>query len=337
MKGQEWIKEKRSDLYSFIRRNADRPFLLLCHHNADPDALGSAIALSGFLLHLGIDQVRIGVAQSVASYSKPLTSLSPVPVDVNPDTHGSAMIILDTASPEQLNPIKLSKGPAALIDHHGSGGWNGKFEFELDIVDPSRTSTAEIVWDLLKDEDFWSKEMCMAVMAGIITDTAGFRFSNQETFRVMWEITERCDVPVDRVMSMVSPSQDRNTDESRRMAILKACQRMELRKVKGYVIAVSRVSAYEALACKTFVQLGADVAIVGSNRGSEVRISARARDELVRKGLDLGSLMESIGSVIGGSGGGHAGAAGANGSGNLDEGIEKLIEKIEKFLRELDE
>ncbi|NPA47776.1 MAG: bifunctional oligoribonuclease/PAP phosphatase NrnA [Thermococci archaeon] len=327
---------KRARFKRLVMENLDRPFLLLCHHNADPDALGSAVALARFLKSKGVRDVRIGVSQSVASYSRGLIDLSPVDVEVNPglEDEDAVVIVLDTASPEQLEPIRIPRGvPAVLIDHHGSGGWSR--EFLLSVVDPSRTSTAEIIWDLLKDEDFWERTSCTAILAGIFTDTAGFRFANSETFRVLWEIFSRCRVSMDEVMRLVAPPQDRNTDESRRMAVLKACQRMEIKRVNGYIIAISHVSAYESFACKTFIQLGADVAVVGSSKGNEVRISARAREDLVRKGLNLGKLMEMIGPIIGGSGGGHAGAAGANGTGRLDEAIDFLVERIETFLRNL--
>jgi len=114
--------------------------------------------------------------------------------------------------------------------------------------------------------------------------------------------------------------------------VLKACQRVELKKAGRYIIAVSKVSAYESLACKTFLQLGADVAIVGSEKKG-VRISARARENLVKKGLHLGRIMEMVGPIIDGSGGGHAGAAGANGRSNLDDALKFLIKEVEKFLR----
>ena len=66
-----------------------------------------------------------------------------------------------------------------------------------------------------------------------------------------------------------------------------------------------------------------------------MRISARAKESLVKKGLHLGRIMEKVGQVIEGSGGGHAGAAGANGKKNLDEAIKVILKEIERFLREV--
>jgi len=72
-------------------------------------------------------------------------------------------------------------------------------------------------------------------------------------------------------------------------------------KYRWGIIAISKVSSYESLACKTFLQLGADVAIVGSEKNG-VRISS---------------------------------AAGANGKKNLDEAVKFLVKEIETFLKNL--
>jgi len=203
------------------------------------------------------------------------------------------------------------------------------------VVDSSRTSTAEIVWELFKYLRFADEESVRALLAGIVTDTANFRFANAKTFKAVGEMLERFPVQMGEVFQLVAPVSDENTDNAKRMAVLKACQRLEIRKFRKYVIAISRVSAYESYACKVFLQLGADIAIVGSEKNG-VRISARAKESLVKKGLHLGKIMEKVGPVIEGSGGGHAGAAGANGRANLDKAIRLILREIEKFLREVD-
>lgn len=137
-----------------------------------------------------------------------------------------------------------------------------------------------------------------------MTDTANFRFANSKTFKSVSEMLEAFPIQMGEIFQLVAPVNDENIDQAKRMAVLKACQRMEIRKFRKYIIAVSKVSAYESLACKVFLQLGgADIAIVGSEKNG-VRISARARESLVRKGLHLGKIMEKVGPIIDGSGGG---------------------------------
>ncbi|AFK22181.1 bifunctional oligoribonuclease/PAP phosphatase NrnA [Pyrococcus sp. ST04] len=325
MKGERKLKKFLSSL------DKDEGIILLCHHNADPDSLGSAIAFSNLLLNLGFKNVRIGVAQSIASYSRRLLSFSKVPVEKNPEITESVIFILDTSSLEQLEPIQIPNNSSIIvIDHHVEK--DNPIPAEISIVDPSRTSTAEIVWELLKKFKFVDEDSAKVLLAGIVSDTSNFRFANSKTFKTVYEIMNLYSFSIGEIMQLVAPVTDENTEQAKRMAILKACQRMEIHKVKKFVIVTSKVSAYEALACKVFLQLGADVAIVGSEKGG-VRISARARDYLVRKGLHLGRLMERVGPIIKGSGGGHAGAAGANGRENLDKAIKFLVKEVEKFLK----
>ncbi len=326
MKGK--IKLKR-----FLEGAKDRSFLLLCHHNADPDSLGSAIAFAIYLKSLGVEKVRIGVAQSVSSYAKRLLTFSPVPVERDPVVKEEVVVIFDTSSLEQLEPIEIPKGKTVIvIDHHVEK--EEPIRADVAVVDSSRTSTAEIVWELFKYLGFYDETAVRALLAGIVTDTASFRFANSKTFKAVSEMLERFPLQMGEIFQLIAPVSDENIDQAKRMAMLKACQRLEIRKFKGYIIAVSRVSAYESLACKTFLQLGADIAIVGSEKKG-VRISARAKESLIKKGLHLGRIMEKVGQVIEGSGGGHAGAAGANGKKNLDGAIKVILKEIERFLREV--
>ncbi|ASI99711.1 DHH family phosphoesterase [Thermococcus celer] len=320
-------------LKRFLQNSRDRSFLLLCHHNADPDSLGSAIAFALYLKSIGVEGVRIGVAQSVSSYAKRLLTLSPVPVEKNPEVLEDVVMIFDTSSLEQLAPIEVPGDKTIIvIDHHLEK--ERPIKADIAVVDSSRSSTAEIVWELFRYFGFADENAIKALLAGIVTDTASFRFANANTFKAVGEMLTLFPIQMGEVFQLVAPVSEENIDQSKRTAVLKACQRLEIRKFRKYIIAVSKVSAYESLACKVFLQLGADVAVVGSEKRG-VRISARAKESLVKKGLHLGKIMEKVGPVIDGSGGGHAGAAGANGKANLDEGIKLILKEIENFLREM--
>ncbi len=327
MKGK--IKLKR-----FLQASKDRSFLLLCHHNADPDSLGSAIAFALYLSSIGIEKVRIGVAQSVSSYARRLIPFSPVPVVRNPSVEEDVVVIFDTSSLEQLKPIEIpAERRVIVIDHHVEK--EKPIKGDITVVDSSRTSTAEIIWELFKYFGFRDEDSTKVLLAGIVTDTASFRFANSKTFRTVSEMLGLFPVQMGEVFQLISPVSDENIDQAKRMALLKACQRLELKKFRRYLIAVSKVSAYEALACKVFLNLGADVAIVGSEKDG-VRISARAKEGLIKKGLHLGRIMEKVGPVIQGSGGGHPGAAGANGQTNLEGGMNIILKEIELFLKNVE-
>ncbi len=80
---------------------------------------------------------------------------------------------------------------------------------------------------------------------------------------------------------------------------------------------------------------GADVAFVGSQRDERFRISARAKQDIVRKGLHLGRLLDEVGGETDNSGGGHAGAAGLTGVGDVEAVLNMCMSRALDFLREL--
>ena len=86
------------------------------------------------------------------------------------------------------------------------------------------------------------------------------------------------------------------------------------------------------------LNLGADVSFVGVGKRGEARISARARSQLVEKGLHLGrDILPKVAAIIGGDAGGHAAAAGANGVRDdaLDEALDACVKVTSKFIRDL--
>jgi len=124
-------------------------------------------------------------------------------------------------------------------------------------------------------------------------------------------------------------------DISERVSQLKGAQRLKYWKVGEFIVAISQGSAFEASVCKSLLNLGADIVFVGSQRGPQFRVSARATAELVRQGLHLGRLMGDVGSETTNGGGGHPGAAGITGTGDVEAILNISAENAMKFLRQL--
>jgi RecJ-like exonuclease len=64
--------------------------------------------------------------------------------------------------------------------------------------------------------------------------------------------------------------------------------------------------------------------VVTSTKDGQAKVSARATDQLVAKGVNLGKILQDLSPNYGGNGGGHAIAAGAT--------LEP--ERLDKFLEE---
>jgi nanoRNase/pAp phosphatase (c-di-AMP/oligoRNAs hydrolase) len=126
-------------------------------------------------------------------------------------------------------------------------------------------------------------------------------------------------------------------DRSERIARLKAAARVKVHLIDNWVVAVSKINAFEASACRGMIELGADVAIVGGSPSKDVvRFSSRSTREFFDKtGVSLGSdIMEPLGQLIGGEGGGHANAAGANGKTNFEKAMVHSVELIRRAVAE---
>jgi nanoRNase/pAp phosphatase (c-di-AMP/oligoRNAs hydrolase) len=131
-------------------------------------------------------------------------------------------------------------------------------------------------------------------------------------------------------MELMKPPED----PSKRIAMLKAAGRSELRRVHSRLVIFSELGSFEGDAASMFIRIGADVAFVGSEEKGKVRLSGRARTELVESaGLHLGGLMEELARSFGGSGGGHPGAASMNVEGKLEDVKKHLFKLLQQKLK----
>ncbi|OGS44879.1 MAG: hypothetical protein A3K76_03070 [Euryarchaeota archaeon RBG_13_57_23] len=297
--------------------------LVLLHGNADADAVASA-----FAVQQSFPEVIIGVPGGLDRVSKQLSKILNIPTveDVS-KVHYARLLILDTSGPEQLDfDIDLSK--AMVIDHHvRNERWEKAAMYHCD---DSKSSCSEIVYELLKREKRKvTREMALALLFGMLTDSGYFRFAKHDTLVTFSEIMATHGIQMDEAMNQV----DLDVDISERISQLKGAQRLKYWKVGNYIVATSQGSAFEASVCKALLGLGADVAFVGSQRGEQFRVSARATQAMVRKGVHLGKLLGGIGSETANGGGGHPGAAGLTGTGDVEAILNIAAENAMKLLQ----
>jgi len=299
-------------------------FLILLHGNADPDALASAFAIQSVF-----PGVTIGVPGGLDRVSKVLSTTLKIDAVEDIDLSGGRYLILDTSGPEQLN-IELDLTSAIIIDHHTK---NSKWEkARMYHCDDTRSSCSEIVYELLKVAGKKpDRSVALALLFGMLTDSGYFKFAKPSTLVTFAELMNAGKVQMDEVMGLV----DLETDISERISQLKGAQRLKYWKVGRHIVAMSQGSAFEASVCKSLISLGADVAFVGSQRGEQFRISARATQAVVRKGLHLGRLLGAVGSETTNGGGGHPGAAGITGVGDVEAILNICVDNAIKALNRI--
>lgn len=302
--------------------------VLLCHHNADPDAICSAYGFASLLKQLKPQiEVEIGIAQGISRLSRHILQHLPVEVNVQPRIEkADAIVLLDTNTVQQLDgladKVKGSKAPIVVVDHHISHP-ETQMIARISVTDEKASSTSEIVYDFYKQKGITpgGKE-AKALFLGIAFDTRHFVLANSNTLKNVAGLID-AGVNAQEALSLLSLPMDL----SERVARLKASRRARLFRIGVWIVALSHVSAYQASAARAMVELGAHVAAVAGERNGNLEISLRSSLEFNKKsGIHLGKdVAKQLGEYLHGMGGGHATAAGVNGQGDVDIGLKRCL------------
>lgn len=306
--------------------------VLLCHHNADPDAIGAAFAFKGLLKRLRPNlETEIAAASGISRLSTSMMNVLPIELVDTPRIETADLIVLlDTNTIQQLDEwskrIKPDR-PLVVVDHHASHPETERIA-TLSVTDETASSTCEIVYRLFKEAELNpNPDEAKALFLGIAFDTRHFIIATSDTLKVVADLVA-AGVNAQETLPILSlPMQ-----HSERIARLKAANRVKLLTMNDWLIALSHVSAYQASACRALIALGAHVAVVAGQKHNEIQVSFRAsREFYAETGVHMGrDLAKPLGEFLDGMGGGHSVSAGANGVGDVEACLkfcEKLLKK----------
>ncbi len=325
------------EIVSLLNEVRAENILLLCHQNADPDALCSASVFSKLLRRVikGVN-VKIASPEGVNKLSKVLLSRFSIEVEVSkPDFEAAdAIFLLDTNTIQQLGEwseeIKRTDKPIIVIDHHASHPVTESLA-DICISKEDSSSTCEIIFNFFRCLDLQpSLEEATLLFLGIAFDTKHFILANSETFKAVGYLVEIGVNPREALQLLTLPM-----DVSERIARLKAGQRLTLTRIKDWIIVFSHVGSYQASAARALIDLGAHVAIVSGKKGDQVQVSLRSSQEFYKKtGIHLGNdLARPLGEYMNGMGGGHSTSAGMDGVGDLDTVVKYSIKILKSKLK----
>lgn len=304
---------------------------VLFHHNADPDALCSAYALSSLLslIKEGIE-VTISPSKGLSKIGEQIAGQLGITLEEKPLIEEmDTLFIVDTGSLQQLEEMKerilTSNAPLIMIDHHAERA-ETKASSKLYIVDEGAASTCEIIYGLYKEAGVKpTGQVAKALLLGIAYDTRYFTLGTPATFRAIGELLE-----LDGALAEVLPLLTRIMDRSEKVARLKAGQRMKIYPIGKWLIVSAEVSSYQASAARGLMNLGADLALVGGSREEGIRISMRSTEGFYREtSIHLGrDIAIPLGEVFEGAGSGHSTAAGVNALGNAEEALNMAVKMV---------
>jgi phosphoesterase RecJ-like protein len=302
--------------------------LLLCHRSADADAICSAYALQCLLKRFMPDVVfEVGCPQGINKPSKVLLERMPITVNLKPNIESADVIVfLDLNTIEQLDQvaetIRRSPAPKIIVDHHYPSPETTQI-CKLCITDQKAAANCEIVYRLFKQAkvkpDFYEAK---ALFVGIAFDTRHFALSSASTFGIVAKLVS---VGIDVQATLQEFALPIDTSE--RLAKLKACKRAKIVRINDWIIAVSHVSAYQAPAAKSLVDLGAHVSAVAGQKNGKIEVSLRCvRQFTEATGVNLGKdIAAPLGEFLQGVGGGHAMAAGVSGTGEIEPTLKQCL------------
>ncbi len=147
-------------------------FVILSHRRPDGDTIGSSAALCLGLRQLGKTAHVLYNAEVSPRFQWLHEGLTKETAE-----EGDCIVSTDVASPGMLpRAFEHLLGRIQLrIDHHGSAT---SFT-DVELVDASSASCAEVVWDVLENMGVtMDRSLAEAVYVGVSTDTGCFRYSN---------------------------------------------------------------------------------------------------------------------------------------------------------------
>ncbi len=328
MSYQHTLKE----FLNWLRQN-DNSIILAMHEQADPDAVGSAIALIHIIKILN-PQIEVYVFNPILSrLSKQLllhlaTEFTVYSENPEEDTLTPLIILDNPTIPEILNQADRK---IILIDHHV----NQEISLELlfDLRTQKVTSTAEIILQLSRIGNIPLNAISIkALLAGIIFDTRRFLYANSSLFDNVTYLMRAFPEAYNEILPLFTSTKS----IAERIACIKAAQRMKRVELATFQIIFSHVSSFEAAAARSLIFLGGDLVIVVSRQSDHTRISFRASSDFITEtSISLGrDIIPLLINEYGGTGGGHDGAAGYNVSinMNLKEINDFLLLTLTKFL-----
>jgi len=315
--------------------------LALTHPNADPDALASAVGFKELCEKLweGEGEVTLVFPQGVSRVSKRVMEKFGLNISYceAPEIPADYIAMLDTSNLSELRigtelRETILKDPKRLIviDHHYPTEPNILANAFIALVDQGAYSTSLLIYKLFKTaRELPSPLTASLLLAGIIYDTRRFVYSSEEVLRAAADILA-LGVNYGNVLEALRVE----PEPSERIAKLKGLKRAKVYRVGTWLIATSKIGAFEASLARTLLEVGADVALVASEREEGVRLVARSTTKFFSSTkFSLGShLIASLSKHIECSGGGHDTSAGMICKGDVEDLLYKAVKAIAGYL-----
>lgn len=307
--------------------NKAESIVILTHEHPDGDAVGTSLALYNALKIYGKDNLDLIIPECPNTFMF-LPSASDIKKESSIENYDLA-ITIDCANFKMLNGWSKyfeNANTTVVIDHHGTNTMYGDYNF----VNPDAPACAEAMIVALNHFNMEiNKDIGTCLLAGIITDTGGFKYQGvtAETFEFVAKLLNK-GVNVSDTYRKVLQVKTKSAFELSRIA----SNRLEFLEDGKIAYTYLTLEDYDKVNAvygdhEGIVDMGRDV------KGVEVSIFIR---EVRGKGLKVSLRsnekvnVDEIALLFGG--GGHLKAAGFPINGDLEAVKEKIINEVKRYL-----
>jgi nanoRNase/pAp phosphatase (c-di-AMP/oligoRNAs hydrolase) len=291
----------------------------ITHRRADRDSLGAALGLHAIL--------GAGTICTPAGVTNPARALlegtdAPICDGTLPDAFDEA-VVLDAPSTDRISPV--SPESVLLIDHHEPADLADNADALF--VDTDAGATSELVARLSATAG-WGipADAALPLLVGLIDDTGFPHSGGPQTATTAVGLCAAVDDRAQLLPELLDDSDGR--DE--RIASATGVLRSRGYRAGDLFVSFSEVGAHEGTAATRLRAAGVDLAVVCSRQGTEIRVTARASEQLAQQ-VSLGAtLLPRLADEFGGDGGGHdtAGSAAVTCA-----DIDSLVDAVLEILR----
>ncbi len=305
--------------------NQAEKIVILTHENPDGDAIGSSLAMYHALKAYGKNPDIIIPEHSKVFNCLPGIEEIKTKTDVE---HYDLAIALDCATIKMLNGFSNYFENAKVkvsIDHHGTNTMFGDYNY----VNPDSPACSQILLVILEYFGIEiTKDIGTCILAGIITDTGGFKYQGvtAETFEfVAWLLNKG--VNVSKVYHQVLETKTKANFELHRIAN----NRVEF--LENGKIAYTYITKEDEESVNA--ETGDYEGIVENARdveNVEVSVFIRQTDKGCKVSLRSNEYVNVSDACVVFGGGGHPKAAGCTIPGTIDQAKEMILKEIVRLL-----
>jgi nanoRNase/pAp phosphatase (c-di-AMP/oligoRNAs hydrolase) len=294
------MRENRADFPAFLEAMRGRRLIHAGHRDADPDALGSAYAMSCLL------PGDIGCAQGIRGAARDLADWLGIEPLIDPDLSTYEYVIFyDALSPDLVGLPMPAR--YALFDHHNTSGGHRYGSFHNTLAEGAEwcwlrpvESTCSLLVDLFVAHDVTiTDEMAVALTAGIVTDTGRLQAADAGAFRRLAAVLEPTGMYLEDVIEIVESPGRR---AARRSAVLSALRDVQERHVGRWCILSVEANAEEHSWVLTDVlnRVGGDICATVCSTNGQTKVAVECAGPLVAQtGIDLAGVMDQVAQGLG--------------------------------------